>query len=266
MSDALSYKVDAMEKAKTTSTRPWPIHPVIAVLFVAIVFIAAQALAVLLLGLVLTGFNVVSADKLGDFVADSTLMQFIYILIAESLVIGSLALLLRYKKLSFAMLGLTKPRWRDVGSAVAGYAVYFCLYALIVVVLSNLVTAFDTSQRQDVGFQNAVGPSLLWVAFALIVLAPVTEEILMRGFLFTSLRSRLNFKVATLITSLVFAAAHLLGGEEGAPPLWIAALDTFTLSLILCYLREKTGRLWAGIGVHALKNTVAFVLLFIASK
>ncbi|MGH7237402.1 MAG: CPBP family glutamic-type intramembrane protease [Candidatus Saccharimonadales bacterium] len=43
----------------------------------------------------------------------------------------------------------------------------------------------------------------------------------------------------------------------------MAGVDTFILSTVLCYLREKTGRLYAGIGVHALKNFVAFAALFL---
>jgi membrane protease YdiL (CAAX protease family) len=45
--------------------------------------------------------------------------------------------------------------------------------------------------------------------------------------------------------------------------LYIAAIDTFTLSLILVYLREKTGGLWSSMGLHAIKNGIAFVSLFI---
>jgi len=51
------------------------------------------------------------------------------------------------------------------------------------------------------------------------------------------------------------------GGAAG--PLYIAALDTFILSLVLIYLREKTGSLWASITLHAVKNGVAFMALFV---
>jgi membrane protease YdiL (CAAX protease family) len=51
------------------------------------------------------------------------------------------------------------------------------------------------------------------------------------------------------------------GGAAG--PLWIGAVDTFTLSLVLVSLREITGNLWAGISLHAAKNGIAFILLFV---
>jgi membrane protease YdiL (CAAX protease family) len=59
----------------------------------------------------------------------------------------------------------------------------------------------------------------------------------------------------------LFGVAHLQFGS-GAPLLWVAALDTFTLSIVLCYLREKTGSVWAGVFLHAIKNAIAFVALF----
>ena len=66
---------------------------------------------------------------------------------------------------------------------------------------------------------------------------------------------------AVIGTSLLFAAGHLAeGGSAGL--LYIAAIDTFSLSLVLIYLREKTDGLWASMTLHALKNGIAFVALF----
>ena len=50
---------------------------------------------------------------------------------------------------------------------------------------------------------------------------------------------------------------------SGQPLLWVAALDTFTLSMVLCYLRQETDSLWPGILLHALKNCIAFITLFV---
>jgi len=54
----------------------------------------------------------------------------------------------------------------------------------------------------------------------------------------------------------------ILSGS-GEPLLWIAALDTFILSFVLIYLKEKTGSLWPPIGLHMLKNSLAFISIFI---
>jgi membrane protease YdiL (CAAX protease family) len=60
-----------------------------------------------------------------------------------------------------------------------------------------------------------------------------------------------------LVTSLLFGLAHLQSGDNGAL-IWGAALDTFILSLVLVYLRESTGALYAGILIHSLNNLLAF--------
>jgi membrane protease YdiL (CAAX protease family) len=80
--------------------------------------------------------------------------------------------------------------------------------------------------------------------------------------LYKGLRNKFSFPVAAVATSLLFALGHLQFGS-GAPLLWVAGLDTFVLSVVLCYLREKTGSLWPGIMIHAAKNAVAFSVLFL---
>ena len=50
----------------------------------------------------------------------------------------------------------------------------------------------------------------------------------------------------------------------GVPALqWAVTIDTFVLSLMLCALREYTGAIWAGVLLHAIKNGLAFYLLFV---
>ncbi len=67
---------------------------------------------------------------------------------------------------------------------------------------------------------------------------------------------------AVVGTCILFAIGHLpAGGDAG--PLYIAAIDTFVLSLVLIYLREKTGGLWSSMLLHAIKNGVAFTALFV---
>jgi hypothetical protein len=84
----------------------------------------------------------------------------------------------------------------------------------------------------------------------------------MRGFLFSSLKRGMTVVVAAIVTSSIFAIAHLQFGSD-APLLWLAAIDTFVLSLVLCYLRQKTGSLWPCIGLHMIKNGLAFTVLFL---
>ena len=67
---------------------------------------------------------------------------------------------------------------------------------------------------------------------------------------------------AAIVTSLIFASAHLPEGVGGL--LWVGFIDTFILSMVLVYLREKTNGLYSGMMLHALKNGVAFYVLYLA--
>lgn len=247
----------------------WPIPPIMAIAIVAALFIVSQIAAAIVVSIAL---GVSGQENLMKGVADGTasgassvIMQFVFIALSELLLIGGLIWVLRRYKVTLAAIGWKKPKLSDSGKVIAAFIGYFALYIVLATVLQALVPGLDVEQKQDIGFNGATGfVPLLLVGIALIGLAPLAEELLMRGFLFTTLRKRgAGFAVATIVTSAVFAFAHLFGGEQGASLLWIAAIDTFVLSLVLCYLRERTGHIWAGVGVHALKNSVAFVMLFI---
>lgn len=188
--------------------------------------------------------------------------QFIYVLFAEGLIIACLAWFLHFRKTSLRALGYRRaPQLTDVGLAVMGFITYFVVLIIATSLAGNLL-GVDIDQKQELGFDNVIGtPEKLMAFISLVVLPPLVEETLFRGFLYTGLRKKLPFWVTTLLVSVVFAALHLFASSEGL--LWIAGIDTLLLSLALCYLREKTGNLWAPIIVHALKNGLAFLFLYV---
>jgi len=239
-------------------------HPVVAGALVIAVFLISQIVASGLVGMLahLTG-GTNGSDEITLF-GSPILLQFAFILVAESMVLAFLAWYLRRRKVTWKSLGFGRPKWSDVGWAVLAFFVYIAAYIILLQAVEAFVPGFNADQKQATGFDGAAGLVPLSLVFvALVVLAPVTEETLLRGFFLGSLRRRFRFLAAALVTSAVFAALHLGGGEPGDGLLWVAAVDTFVLSLVLCYLREKTGRLWASILLHATKNFIAFLALFI---
>jgi membrane protease YdiL (CAAX protease family) len=198
-----------------------------------------------------------------EWLNSSLTAQFALILVVEAFTLFLVYAYLKRKGSNFGAIGLKKPKWRDIGFALTGFAAYFLLYVLALTFASKLLPQVDLNQKQDLGFSTGTtGTALVPIFISLVVLPPLVEEILLRGYLYTGLRTRLSIIPAALITSFLFAAAHLQWGS-GHALLWVAALDTFVLSLVLVYLREKTGSLWASIGLHMLKNSIAFVSLFI---
>lgn len=94
------------------------------------------------------------------------------------------------------------------------------------------------------------------IAFTLIVavvLAPLVEEVVFRGMLLSSLRPRVGDLSAIVVSSLVFAAVHVL--PFAMPPI-------FLLSVGLGWLYVRTDSLWTPIAAHAVFNTVGIVALY----
>lgn len=239
---------------------PW--KPWLGVLAVIIIYYGSQLFSSIMIGVYagIRGWNEAQANQ---FLQDSVWAQFLFIAMAEALALGALWVYLKRYKVSFNILGLKKPRWSDLGWGLAAAPIYFVVYLISVALASHYVPSLDINQQQEIGFDNVVGAIPLILTFiSLVILPPITEEIMVRGFLYSTLKKAMPMIAAVLATSAIFAMAHLPeGGAAG--PLYIAALDTFILSLVLIYLREKTGSLWASITLHGIKNGVAFVALFV---
>jgi hypothetical protein len=92
------------------------------------------------------------------------------------------------------------------------------------------------------------GPTLLLFALVTVVLAPIAEELLFRGFLFGGLL-RFGFVPAMLISAVAFAAWHL------SPQ----AIPLIAVGCVLAWLYYVSASLWQAITFHAIFNLVAFV-------
>ncbi|MDB5160674.1 MAG: rane protein of unknown function [Candidatus Saccharibacteria bacterium] len=223
------------------------------VLNVLLIFIGSQIIASLLLAVVLGIFH--AAPGALD---NSPAAQFFYVFAAEALAAGSVYYILKRRGLSLAAIGLgRRPKLHDLGYAAAGFVAFYILLVGVSIIVGLLYPDISKGS-QDIGFNHLNGPLDSVIAFAaLVLLPPLGEEPLVRGYLYTGLRLRYKFVPAMIVTSLLFGAAHLLTGF-GPGLLWAAGLNTFVLSLVLVFLRERTGALYAGMLVHALNNAVAF--------
>ncbi len=121
----------------------------------------------------------------------------------------------------------------------------------------------EISNIKQAGFDEQVyvtsfWPPLLWLA--LVVCAPLFEEIFFRGFIFEGLcRSRMGITGTIIVTSLAWASLHVQYGmyEIGT---------IFILGIILGIAKQRTGSLWAPITIHACWNLAAIIQLAIAAN
>jgi membrane protease YdiL (CAAX protease family) len=161
-----------------------------------------------------------------------------------------------YFKASLKDIRLGRIKITNITRIVPVYFVYLMVLFASTAAMSYLLGEDIVNQNQDVGFSaaNANNFELTLIFISLVVVVPFVEEVIFRGFMFQGLIKSFGFVASSLITSLLFALVHFQIN---------VGVDTFILSLGLTYLVHTTKSLWPAIGLHALKNAVAFVLLFI---
>ena len=148
---------------------------------------------------------------------------------AIALVIG-VPYFIKKSKTNREELGLkTAPTWLDFGWAPIGMVVYLILTSIVMSLAEKVLTFVDYAEKQDTGFSTiASHPEYALAFISLVIIAPLAEEILFRGYLLGKLRTYAPVWVSILITSLLFGLVHFQ---------WNVSIDVFVLSIVLCLLR-----------------------------
>ena len=238
--------------------------PLSAIVITFLAYFVGSQLAIGLVAAIYVATTGRTVDQALNTLQDVTTGQFFVAAAAYLGMLGTVYAFMRFRKITWSSIGLGRyPRSGDIGFALISFVGYFIILAVILQLVDGIIPSVNLEQEQQVGFENATGLVPLALVFvSLVVLPPLVEEIMIRGFLYTGLRARWTRNISIIVASFLFGIAHLQLGL-GAPPLYVAAIDTFILSVVLILLREKTGSLWSGIFVHALKNGVAFLALFV---
>lgn len=140
-------------------------------------------------------------------------------------------------------LGMTK---KNVGKDFfVGYgigAAMLSLSTLIMVVLGS-------AKIQGFHFTLDMLPRVILLIFAWIVQSS-TEEILTRGWLFSSVAAKRSVTVGLIASSLFFTVMHI--GNEGISI--IPLLDLFLYGVLTALYMLKTNSIWGVCGIHAAWN------------
>lgn len=113
----------------------------------------------------------------------------------------------------------------------------------------------DGTQDTVMLFQQSEDWMVLVVMSLLaVVVAPLTEEVIFRGYLYPAARHFCGRWPAAVFSGLVFAAAH---GNV------LALVPLFILALVLVFVYRLTGSIWAPIACHAIFNGATVVVQFL---
>jgi membrane protease YdiL (CAAX protease family) len=167
-------------------------------------------------------------------------------------VILTSVLLCRPRKCSFLLVVGGLNVWQRLKSS---------LPLMIMVVTLGLIGDWLIMIAGD-AFQSSVHwtewfvPQVVWgsqmelvkTAIEFVVLAPIFEELIFRGILFTTLRKKFSFPISMAASGLVFALAHGYGA--------IAFLTVLWSGFLWSWAYERTGSVIPGMLAHAVNNGV----------
>jgi len=151
-----------------------------------------------------------------------------------------------------------RPRARDFGlrpTSIRRAVGWMALAYLTLIVLGGLwLRLFDLPARDPSIDDLTVGPAaVVATAIVVTVFAPIAEEFLFRGYIFTALRGWAGVAGAALIDGILFGAIHV---DPDRPAAFLVPLALF--GVLLCLLYWRTGSLYPCIALHALNNALAF--------
>lgn len=220
-------------------------------------FFLVMAFVGLTIGIVVEGVDLAS---LGD--ADA----------ANSLPFGVLAMSLVFQQVAQGAWPWLVSKWKGLGFR-SDWHVYFKLEDLwlgLATAFIGLIAAFavgsavgalvgltDDAEADNTQFlRDAEGtPWLYLLLFAVVVGAPVTEELFFRGLTLRAIdRSFNNKALAVLGSSAIFALPHFTGSGWQGTAVLLASI--FAVGVVLALAVYRTGRLGTAIVAHMMFNAV----------
>lgn len=201
--------------------------------------------------------------KMGDFFTDpvstsenQNLTFGVWLTCLYTLLIA-LPFILRYMTLPPTKGTLT---WKNIGYiGICLFSIYLATAIMDIAGLDDLIVSkLGSPENQDLVNMMAEGNStslLVALGFSAVIIAPVTEEIAFRGFLYNILRQRCGIIAATIASSLFFSVIHTSLVQEPA---------LFIFGCLQCYLFEKTNSIIIPIIFHMCFNalSVSCIILF----
>ncbi len=160
-----------------------------------------------------------------------------------------------------------RPVREDLWFALFAWAISFPMVLFLSQMLELFVsTFFNVSQLPD-----QVAVRYLKMTFehpfyfmmsvgSIVILAPLIEETLFRGFLQTFIRQHLGSKQAIWITALCFSFFHF-SSEQGLGNIPIIG-SLFILALFLGYIYERQGSLIAPMALHSTFNAISVMNIY----
>ena len=172
----------------------------------------------------------------------AALAQSALIILLELAYLLPVVLIFAWRRISWKAIGFGKFDLNTIGIGCG-----LLIGAYVIIILHNLllfVLKIDTQGEEIVKVFTKLN-SPVWFFIVGAIFAPFVEETFFRGFLFQGFRERYGWKVGMVLSSAIFAAAHLD---------LVALIPTFILGSVLAYVYHRSNSVWPGMLLHFLVN------------
>jgi membrane protease YdiL (CAAX protease family) len=211
--------------------------------FAVLAFVLGQAMGIAVLTMA-RNFDPARVDSDGTAVA-------IYTLVGNPVQIVTLVLATRLTGADvLEYLGLDIPRRRDIAIAVAAlFAVIAAADAVTFALGKDMVPAFQLELHRTA---RADG-TLPWLWLAILVAAPVGEELLFRGFMFRGfVHEPRDALPGILMLALIWSMLHVQYD-------WFGTVQVFAIGVLFGLVRWRSGSTTLAILLHMLLNLESVV-------
>lgn len=159
-----------------------------------------------------------------------------------------------------------RPFWENLGWNWAGRSVlYWLVFSACVIValliIDQLLSRFLPQSEENSFTELLKSSRQVRVAIAALATftAPIVEETVYRGVLFSALRRYLGLIATVLVVTIMFAGVHVLQ-YWGA---WVSVAGLTLLSLVLTVIRARTRTILPCVLIHTLNNAFFSVLILL---
>ncbi|MFI3100966.1 lysostaphin resistance A-like protein [Streptococcus suis] len=219
-------------------------------------FISEKAKSRFNLNFILSPITALVLMAVAETVGYLAFMPLFFIFIDNAFVTLSLELL-AFTFISLAIIlwarFVEKSSWLGLGMTKKGAFKDFILGwgigAAMLITCVLLMWGFGAIRISSVQFSPQLFGEFLVLVLAWSVQG-TTEELLTRGWMFSSLSAKHNIPVGILVSSLFFTFLHL--GNDGLS--LIPLLDLTLFAILACLVMLKIGNLWVISGIHAAWN------------
>lgn len=147
---------------------------------------------------------------------------------------------------------LVKTRWTNLAAAVVyGFGMCFSISFVTGILVEILPISQATIDAHLAASALTESDYTLTGILSTVVIAPIAEEVFLRGLAYTRLRRAMPPILAAVLSSLAFGLLH---GDI----IWF--MSAFGGGLAMAWIFQRTGSLWAPILVHMTNNALAMLV------